>query len=155
MLTKRTVLAYSLFALGSLLAAQDTHTPPSPADMVAHRVAHLTQLLTLTSAQQTQATTIFTNEESATSGLRTSIEAARTALETAVEANDSATISAQATQIGALTGQEVQARATAEAAFYAILTADQQTRYKAVRSAGPGGGRMHGGGFGGPPPFDE
>jgi Spy/CpxP family protein refolding chaperone len=82
---------------------------------------------------------------------------AHEALKTAVEANDTATITAQAAQIGELTAQEVSARATAEAAFYAILTGDQQTKFKQLRG-GPGGFGGHGpgghgpGGPGGPPP---
>jgi Spy/CpxP family protein refolding chaperone len=74
------------------------------------------------------------------------MQAARTALQTAIESNDTAGINAQAAQIGTLTTQEVEAQATARAAFYAILTADQQTKYKQLMAAGPGGLR----GFGGP-----
>ena len=154
---KNTLLAYGAFALcSSLLSGQGTPTPPSPADMAAHHVSRLTALLTLTSAQQSQAISIFTTEETTISGLRSSIEAARKAIETAVEANDASSIATQSAQVGTLTGQEVQARATAGAAFYAILTAEQQTKFKAFQAAGPGG-RMHGPGpgHGGPPPFEE
>ena len=42
-----------------------------------------------------------------------------------------------ATQIGTLTGEEVLAQATAAGAFYAILTADQQSKYDTL---GPLGG---------------
>jgi hypothetical protein len=73
---------------------------------------------------------------------------ARTALQTAVEANDTTGISTQASQIGNLTTQEVTARATADAAFFLILSATQQTIYKTL--GGPGGGR---GGPGGPGGF--
>jgi Spy/CpxP family protein refolding chaperone len=136
------------------VGAQDMdagHTPPSPATMVTHRISRLTTLLTLTSSQQTQATTIFTDEQSTTVPLAQSMRAAHRALATAVEANDASTIAAQATQIGTLTQQEVEARSKAEAAFYAILTPDQQAKYKQLMSHGPGGD-----GFGfrhpGPPP---
>ncbi len=127
-------------------------TPPNPAQMVANEVGRLTTLLSLTSAQQTQATAIFTTEQTAISGLRSGMQTARATLQTAIENNDTAGIAAQATQIGTLTTQEVQAHATAQAAFYAILTADQQTKYKQLMSAGPGG--LGGGprGFGGPGP---
>ncbi len=74
------------------------------------------------------------------------MQAAHTALQTAIESNDTASISAQAAQIGTLTTQEVETHATAQAAFYAILTADQQTKYKQLLSAGPRG-------FGGPGGF--
>ncbi len=121
--------------------------------MVANMVARLTTLLSLTSAQQTSATTIFTTEETALAALRPQMDTARTALTTSVEAGDTSGISIAATQIGSLTTQEVLARGTADALFYAILTTDQQTKYKTL--GGPGGGRGgpgvpggRGGGFG-------
>ena len=134
--------------------AQDSSappTPPTPAQMVANRVSRLTTLLSLTSEQQTQATTIFTNEESALSDLRKSLHSAHSALRTAIENNDSSGIASQAAQIGSLTTQQVQGEATAQAAFYASLTADQQAKYKQLRSFGPGGfGGGPGHGPGGP-----
>ncbi len=141
----------------SVLFGQTPGTPPTPAQRIANQVSRLTTLLGLTSAQQTQATAIWTQEQTALSGVRDSMRTAHTALETAVEANDTAIIAAQATQIGELTTQAISARATAEAAFYAILTADQQTKFKQLRG-GPGGFGGHGpghgpGGPGGPPPM--
>jgi len=140
-------------AVTSLLAlAQNTTppTPPTPAEIVANQVARLTKLLDLNSAQQTSATTIFTAEQTTLATLRTSMQAARTALQAAIKTNDTNTIGTEATQIGALTGEEVQAQATASGAFYAILLADQQTKYDTLGplGAGPGGP----GGFGGPGP---
>ena len=123
-------------------------TPPTVAQIVANQVARLSKLLDLTSTQQASATPIFTTEQTALSTLRTSTQTARTALQTAITSNDTASIATASTQIGALTGQEVLAQATASAAFYAILTADQQTKYETL---GPlGGGPGGPGGFGGP-----
>jgi Spy/CpxP family protein refolding chaperone len=126
--------------------------PPSSADMVANRVARLTKLLSLTTAQQTQATTIFTAAENTLSSLRTSMQTARTSLNTAIKNSDTAGISSAATQIGGITTQEVQTQATAEAAFYAILTAEQKTKYDQSGPAGGGGwgGRGMGMGMGRP-----
>jgi Spy/CpxP family protein refolding chaperone len=139
-----------------ILFGQTAGTPPTPAQRIANQVSRLTTLLSLNSAQQTQATAIWTQEQTALSGVRDNMRTAHTALKTAIEANDTATIAAQATQIGELTTQEISARATAEAAFYAILTADQQTKFKQLRG-GPGGFGGHGpggpGGPGGPPPM--
>jgi Spy/CpxP family protein refolding chaperone len=120
-----------------------THTPPSAAQMVANQVSRLTTLLTLTATQQSQATTIFTTEHTAISGLWSSMKTAHTALKTAVEANDVATIGTVSTQIGSLTAQEVQAHGVADAAFYALLTADQQTKYASLRHGGMDGFGMH------------
>ncbi len=124
--------------------AQRSHTPPTPAQMVANKVARLTTLLTLTATQQAQATTIFTTEQTALSTVGASMKTARTTLQSDVQSNNAAGISAQASQIGALTTQEVEATATANAAFYAILTAEQQLKYNTL--GGPGGNGR--GGFG-------
>jgi Spy/CpxP family protein refolding chaperone len=121
---------------------QRSHTPPTPAQMVANRVTRLTALLTLTTAQQAQATTIFTTEQTALATVSANMKTARTTLQSDVEANNTAGIAAQASQIGSLTTQEVEATATANAAFYALLTPDQQTKYKTV---GGGGGNGRGG----------
>ena len=129
-----------------LASAQSTPpTPPTPAQMVANQVARLTKLLDLNATQQASATTIFTTEQTALATDRTNLQTARKALQTAIKANDTGTIATQATQIGTLTGDEVLAQATASAAFYLLLTPDQQSKYDTL---GPRGGGP--GGFGGP-----
>jgi Spy/CpxP family protein refolding chaperone len=148
---KRIPTAAALMGVIAMLATAQTTTPPAPptpAQIVANQVARLTKLLDLTSSQQTQATTIFTTEQTALATLRTSMQTARTALQAAIKSNDRATIGMEAAQIGTFTGDEVQAQATASAAFYAILTADQQSKFDTL---GPlGGGPGGPGGFGGP-----
>ena len=146
----RTFALFAFTALSaSFLVAQ--RTPPTAAEMIANRVARLTELLTLTTAQQSQAATIFTNEQASESTIRTSMEAARAALRTAVQSNDVGGIVTQAAQIGALTTRQVESQAKAEAAFYAILTVEQKTKYDERPSGGPGGrgGPRGPGGFGG------
>jgi Spy/CpxP family protein refolding chaperone len=150
----RILATTSLMAFTIMLAsAQNTPptppTPPTPAQIVAHQVARLTKLLDLTSTQQASATAIFTTEQTALATLRTSLQTARSGLETAIKANDATTIGTDAAQIGTLTGQEVLAQATAAGAFYAILTADQQSKYDTL---GPLGGGPGGRGPGGPGP---
>lgn len=137
-------------AFTSLLAPAQTPTPPTPptpAQMVANQVARLTTLLDLTSTQQASATAIFTTEQTALASVRTSMQTARTALQTAIKSDDANAIATQSGQIGSLNGQEVLAQATASAALYAILTADQQVKYNTL---GPLGGGP--GGPGGPGP---
>jgi len=141
------VFAIGILATGAMVAQGPFGgggTPPDPATRIAHQVARLTTLLTLTTAQQQQATTIFMNASTATTPVRTNLQTAQTSLKTAVEKNDTATIDNFSAQIGTLTGQEVDIQSKAQAAFYAILTADQQAKYNAVH--GPGG-------FGGPGGF--
>jgi Spy/CpxP family protein refolding chaperone len=143
--------------IASIVFSQTATTPPGPpttAQIVANMVAHFTTLLDLTSSQQALATTIFTTQQTALQALQTPMQAAQTALVTAVTSNTG--LSAAATQIGSLTAQQVLAQATGDAAFYAILTADQQTKYTELNQPGQGGpgqgpGNGGPGGPGGPP----
>jgi Spy/CpxP family protein refolding chaperone len=145
-LATTSIMAFTIM----LVSAQSTPpTPPTPAQMVANQIARLTKLLDLSSTQQASATAIFTTEQTALAALRTSMQTARSALQTAIKSDDAATIGTEATQIGALHGEEVLAQATAAGAFYAILTADQQSKYDTL---GPLGGGPGGRGPGGPGP---
>jgi len=156
-----TVRSITLAALAASFAfAQSTTppTPPSPVDQATHLVNHLTTLLDLTSAQQTSATTIFTTEFTALATLRISFQTAQASFLTAIENNSSSSITSAASQIGSLTQQQFVAQGTADADFYAQLTSTQQTKYLALKLAGPGfggpglGGPGHAGpGPGGPP----
>jgi Spy/CpxP family protein refolding chaperone len=125
-------------------------TPPDPATIVANQVARLTSLLSLTTAQQSQATTIFTNALNAVTPLQTTISTDRTSLQTAVKNNDTATIDQMAAAIGTAEGQVLSIQNKADAAFYAILTTDQQTKLSQAHFGGLGFGRSRG--PGGPPP---
>jgi len=116
-----------------------TSSPPDPATIVQNRVARLTTLLGLSTTQASQATTIFTNAQTALAPFETSLTQARQALPAAVQSNATATIDQLATTIGSATAQITSIQNKADAAFYAILTADQQTKL------GQGGGRGAGG----------
>ena len=156
-MTKTIFSVLAIVALSAVLLFGDTTppAPPSAADMIANQVARLTKLLTLTTAQQASATTIFTTEQTALDALRTPMDTAHTALDTAVKSNDAKGIANGALAIGSLTAQQVSVQATADAAFYAILTADQKTVYDELKAAGLGGPppRQPGpGGPGGPGP---
>lgn len=143
-----TVFAAALFAqhpFGTLTSS----TPPDPATIVANQVARLTTLLSLTTAQQAQATTIFTNALTAITPLQTTINTDHTSLATAVKSNATGTIDQLASAIGTAEGQILSIQNKADAAFYAILTTDQQTKLSQrpfFGGAGYGGG---GPGFGG------
>ena len=147
-----TVLVFTSLSVSLVFgqATGVTPTAPTTAQIVANLVKRLTAILTLTTAQQTEATTIYTTEQTAVAALKTSMQTAHTALQTAIKANDLTGITTQATQIGSLTTQQVENQAKAQAAFYAILTTDQQTQYNQLHSVGVGGrGGPGGGGFGG------
>jgi Spy/CpxP family protein refolding chaperone len=155
-MTKKRILigiVYAAFSAALMNAQTTAPTPPSPSTMIARQVSRYTTLLSLDAGQQSKATALLTAEHDAVSGLRSSMRTAQKALRTAVENNDAAGISAAATQIGTLTTQELQARATAQAGFFAMLSPTQQATYKQL---GPMGGMGMGGpagmhrGFGGP-----
>ena len=142
---KRVFLALmaGVLSIGALSADDNGGTTRTPEQLVASRVARLTVLLTLTTAQQTQATTIFTTEQTALTALVTPRDTARTALETAIKANNVTGIATQAAALGNLEKDEVLAHANAQAAFYNILTTAQKTTYDNMRVGGldgPGGG---------------
>ncbi len=149
-------LVFILACATSLLLAQSPPKPPDPATRLQHRIKYLATVLNLTAAQQQQATTIFTNAGNAEATLHQDMRAARESLHTAARANDSAAIDQAAAKIGDLTAQLTSLHAKAEAAFYQILTSDQQTKLTQLESQGPP--FMHGmaggppPGMGGPPP---
>lgn len=140
---KKTIATFLLAAAfaATLVFAQapgNPANPPNPGAMVQHRIARLTALLNLTPDQQQQATTIFTNAATSSRDLRMNMRTARQTMHTAVQNNDTNTINQSSTAIGNLTAQLTQTRATAQAAFYHLLTPDQQTKLNAFS-----GGRHH------------
>jgi Spy/CpxP family protein refolding chaperone len=104
------------------------------ASMVQRRVSFLTTLLSLTSNQQTEATTILTNAAASAAVVRTSLQTARQSLADAVTKNDTAAIDQASTTIGNLTAQLTSTEAKSDAAFYQILTPDQQTKFSQLKS---------------------
>ena len=141
----------ALLAQGPGPRGERRGTPPDPQTMIQMRISFLATALTLTEDQKTKATSIFTEAHAASQNARTSMEAARTALGTAVKSNNTAAIDQAATTIGSLLGQLTAIDSKADAAFYALLTAEQKAKFDEMprRGGGPGGpmgGRM------GPPP---
>ena len=120
--------------------------------MIQMKVARLTTLLGLTTAQQTQAANIFTTAFTAGQTIHTSLQTDQQTLLSAIKANDTATIDQVTANIGTLQGQLASINAKSNASFYAILTADQKTKYDALPSQGPGFGPHGAGPFGGAPP---
>jgi hypothetical protein len=128
----------ALFAILGLLpmaqAQTPTHTPPTPAAIAQRQVERYTTLLTLSSAQVEQATTIFTTEATTEQSSRASERAAHQALEAAIKANDKDTIQSTATTLGQMSGEMI----------YALLTADQKTKYSQLEEEHMMGGPGHG-----------
>lgn len=132
-----TLWAAALVAAGSLLAGDGGRGGGG----AANRVAFLSGYLSLTDNQRTQATAIFTAADTALATLQGQETTARDALRTAVRANrGDAELDRLAAALGVIEGQQAGTSAKAEARFYALLTADQKTRYDALGNRGPGGG---------------
>lgn len=138
----------ALFAILGLLpmaqAQTPTHTPPTPAAIAQRQVQRYSTLLTLSSAQVEQATTIFTTEATTEQSSRASERTGHQALEAAIKANDTATIQSTATTLGQMSGEMMAAHALARAQFYALLTADQKTKYSQLEEEHMMGGPGHG-----------
>jgi periplasmic protein CpxP/Spy len=134
----------------------DTEAPPNDANhvahMVQHRVAYMTTVLSLTSAQQTQVKTVLTNAAANQGATHTGMKTAHEALKTAIHSNDAAAMEQSANSIGTLTAQEALARAKTEAAIYQLLTPEQQTKMTQLEAeehrGGPGRGGPGGAGPG-------
>jgi Spy/CpxP family protein refolding chaperone len=146
---KKTAIALLLacvFAAPALFAQETNAASTAPneagrgAHMVQNRVAYLTTVLSLTSAQQTQVTTILTNAQANRS-------TAHTNLQNAIRSNDAAAMEQAANSIGTLAAQEALAHAKTEAAIYQVLAPDQQTKMAQLEAEGHHGER----GFGPPP----
>ncbi len=118
-----------------------------PAGMIDHRISRMNAVLTLNSGQQTQIRTILTNEQTTESGFRTSMKAAHTNLRTAIQNNDAASIESISSQIGTITGQSIASHAKTQAAIYALLSPEQQTKAQQFPEL-LGGGPEGPGGFG-------
>ena len=117
------------FAASSFVLAQTSVERHNPANRVQHRVHFLTNLLSLTPEQQQQATTIFTNAATTGQSQHDSLKTAHQALRDAVKSNNTAAIDQNATVIGNSMAQMISNRAKAQAAFYQILTPDQQAKF--------------------------
>jgi Spy/CpxP family protein refolding chaperone len=124
-------LTLLLFA-AALALGQNPPKPPSLEEMVQHRVSYLTTVLSLTNMQQQQATAIFTNAANDARTVHDSLINVQESLSAAVKSNDNAAIEQAAATIGNLIAQ---LRAKGEAAFYQILTADQQNKMTQIEKA--------------------
>src|SRR5205823_15053030 len=102
--------------------------------------------LTLTPQQQQLATSIVAENANNAKAADHQMRTAHGNLEAAIRKNDSAGIEQAANTIGTLTTQMTVAHAKAQAAFYQILTPDQQAKMNDMESRHHGmGWRGHGG----------
>lgn len=107
---------------------------PKTEAKTAKYLSSLNALLALSAAQQQQATSIFAAAATAQAAVRNNLKAARQSLNSAIRNNDTAAISQASTAIGGLKAQLTAAGANANAAFYVLLTADQQSKLTQFKS---------------------
>ncbi len=131
-------------AMAAVLFAQGM-PKHDPQEHIQQRVKFLTTVLSLTQQQQQQATTIFTNAAGNHQQSHDSMKAAHQALQTAIKNNDAAGIDQASNQLGTLIAQMMASHAKAQAAFYQILTPEQQTKFNELQAEGHGPGMRFGG----------
>jgi Spy/CpxP family protein refolding chaperone len=141
---KKTLFTLLLSCVQSAaLMAQTVGGPRSPQDYV----KSMTAKLGLTAEQASQATTIFSTAQAAESTARAGMKTAHQALNDAVKSNNTVSIEQLSTTIGNLTAQLTLAQSKARAAFYRILTPEQQTALQQLESQRParfrGSARSH------------
>jgi len=123
------------FALAATLSAQPPTGPHGPRNYVQWMSAKLN----LTADQQSQATTIFNNERSAEAPIHASLKSAHQALIDAEKSNNTVSIEQLSNTIGTLTAQLTVTHSKARAAFYRVLTPEQQTTFQQLESRRPMG----------------
>jgi Spy/CpxP family protein refolding chaperone len=137
-------------AIAMPMFGQTSPKPPSAAERAQHQVKALTTLLSLTSAQQQQATTIYISAAKAEQAAHQSEKDVQERLTGAIKNNDPTTIDEISGTLAQSIAQLTSIKAKADAAFYQILTAEQQSKFSDLESQHLGG--LDGpGGPGGPP----
>lgn len=140
---KRLLIATLATAIAAPTLAQTTLKLPSATEVAQHQVKMLTTLLSLTSAQQQQAKTIYLGAAQAEETARASEKTARDALRAAIKNNDISTIDQVSSSLAETMAQSTAIHAKADAAFYQILTGEQQSKLSELEN-------QHIGPFGGP-----
>ena len=106
------------------------------------RLDYLAGYLSLTDAQKAQAKTIFDGASTASATVQGQSTAARAALKAAIKANATdSELDRLAAAIGVIHGQSEAIQAKASTKFYALLTAEQKTKYDALGDRQGGAGR--------------
>ena len=110
-------------------SAQTLPKPPSAAAIAEHRVKTWTVLLNLTSVEQQQAKAIYASAVQEEQTLHEGEKDEWKALRSAVRSNDIATIDQISATLAQSMAQSTAIRAKADAAFFQILTPEQQGKF--------------------------
>jgi len=150
-LRKPLVNLMSIAAIAAALSvapAVAQNGPPDPAQMVDMRVERMNENLKLNKDQQKKIKSLYMDAQKANMEVMGGMREANQAIAAAVKNNDTSAMSQAANTIGTLTAQVTVNNAKAEAAVWAVLTADQQAKYQPM-VGGMGGMGMRGGMGGG------
>lgn len=130
-----------LATLSMMAASAFGQGPRGPRDGGGGQLNFLTGYLSLTDAQKQQAQTIFDAARTASETARGQLTTAREALTQAIRTNQSdAQLDQLAAAVGTIQGRIEAIQAKASAKFYALLTAEQKTKYdQRFEHSGPGG----------------
>jgi len=122
--------------------------PPDPAEMVKMRVERMNDTLKLNKDQQKKIQSIYMDAQKANQEVMGGMREANQSIAAAIKSNDTNAMSQAANTVGTLTAQMTVNNAKAEAAVYALLTPDQQSKYqpmgmggRGMGMGGPGGGQ--------------
>ena len=121
-------------ALAHYSSAKSFFTIPKKATKQAKYINFLTNYLSLLPNQKSQTESIFSAASASKVQLKTSLKAARKSLGQSVRSNDTAAIAKTASAIGALVAQRHTIGANANAAFFHLLTSDQQAKMSLLTS---------------------
>ena len=111
-----------------------SYTVPKSEAKQAKYIRFLTTLLSLTPGQQAEAATIFATASAAVAEVKKNRKSARQTLGQSVSNNDNSRIRQTSIAIGTLTAQHHSIGAGANAAFFQLLTPDQQAKLTQFRS---------------------
>jgi len=139
------LLTAVLAAMISLPLSAQTPAPPSAEQIAQHQVKTLTALLNLTSTQQEEANEIYGNAAKADQSWVEAEKKAREALRAAARNNDASTIDHVSAALGQSMARSTSIRAKADAAFYQILTSEQQSKLSELEGQHVGPFGMPGG----------
>jgi Spy/CpxP family protein refolding chaperone len=128
------VVHVSSKALAKHSGSKAAYKVPKSAGKQTRYLNSLTALLGLSTAQQQQAATIFAGAANARLSVHSSLKAGRKALSDAVKSNDTGAITQASGALGSLTSQHISYGALANAAFFQLLTSDQQAKLSQYQS---------------------
>jgi hypothetical protein len=120
-------------AIARYSSLKSFYTIPKSEAKQAKYVGFLATLLSLTPGQAAEAARIFATAGTSHAEVKISLKTARQTLGQAVKNNDGGGISRASAMIGRLASEQHSLGANAQAAFYQLLTGDQQAKFNQFR----------------------